>query len=198
MITPPSTAITNATKDNAQDLATLINFAGEGMPMYFWNQLAGPGETGLDVGINRAQREEGDFSYKNARLYKIGTEVTAVCMAFPLDDPYDTGDLNTLPDYIRPLVILESKVPGSWYINVLAAYPAFRRQGYGKALLQDSLKTAAAKGCATSSIIVSAENTGANTLYEKLGYKEAASAPIVPIKGLNLHGKWLLLVKDII
>ena len=36
---------------------------------------------------------------------------------------------------MRPLVLLEAKAPGSWYVNVLATFPEFRRQGIGVQLL---------------------------------------------------------------
>ena len=34
-----------------------------------------------------------------------------------------------------PLQELENLAPGTWYVNVLAAYPEHRGQGYGTALL---------------------------------------------------------------
>ena len=189
----PSNLITNATPENARDLAILINYAGEGMPKAFWRDIAGPGEDPLEVGMNRARREDGDFSYKNARIIMPANKVLALCIAFPLSDPYDTGDMSTYPDYIQPLVELESKAPGSWYINVLATYPEYRRKGYGKALMTETFERGRAQGFKTTSIIVNRQNMAAFHLYEKLGFKESESAEIRPIQGCDIKGEWVLL-----
>ena len=48
-----------ATIEDANLLAELINFAGEGMPLYLWGQMAEPGEAAWDVGCRRAARCRG-------------------------------------------------------------------------------------------------------------------------------------------
>lgn len=55
-----------ATKTDAAVLAKLVNYAGEGMPLYLWTKLAKDGEDPWNVGRARAAREEGAFSYRNA------------------------------------------------------------------------------------------------------------------------------------
>ncbi len=50
-----------ATPDDAAALAELINFAGEGLPLYLWERMAEPGETPWQVGRRRARREAGAF-----------------------------------------------------------------------------------------------------------------------------------------
>jgi hypothetical protein len=47
-----------ATIDDAPVLAELVNYAGEGMPLYLWGKMAQPGETAWDVGRRRAARLE--------------------------------------------------------------------------------------------------------------------------------------------
>lgn len=187
--------IINAAREDAEHLAILINYAGEGMPKHYWQGLAAPGQSPLEVGIDRAQREQGDFSYKNARLLKTAAATRAVCISFPLADPYDMGDLLSQPAYIRPLIELEARAPGSWYINVLATYPEHRGKGHATALLKDSFTTGRTKGHQTASLIVASENTPACKLYESLGFKKVANAPIIPIPDLEMKGNWLLLEK---
>src|SRR5690606_11874388 len=48
-----------ATPDDAHELAELINFAGEGMPLYLWERMANVGEDPWEVGRRRARREQG-------------------------------------------------------------------------------------------------------------------------------------------
>jgi hypothetical protein len=49
---PPHT-LRHATIDDATVLAELVNHAGEGMPLYLWDQMAEPGE-GLSVIVSDA------------------------------------------------------------------------------------------------------------------------------------------------
>jgi hypothetical protein len=45
----PNPTFRPATSDDAIVLAELVNYAGEGMPLYLWGQLAEPGEAAWDV-----------------------------------------------------------------------------------------------------------------------------------------------------
>jgi len=121
--------ITKAKKDNARDLACLINMAGEGIPEYLWRQMIVGDESALDVGAMRAARDEGGFSYRNATLYVDNNTVMGMILAYQQEDPYEIGDLYEYPEIVRPLVALEAKVPGSWYIYAIATYQEFRGRG---------------------------------------------------------------------
>ena len=124
-----------ATKADAAALAVLVDIAGEGLPAYLWSTLKAPGQSILEVGRERAARETGGFSYRNAVVAEVDGEIAACLVGYRLDDPYELGNLNEIPELVRPLVLLEAKAPGSWYVNVLATFPEFRRQGLGAALL---------------------------------------------------------------
>ena len=51
--------------------------------------------------------------------------VTAALLAYLLPVHSDVN-LDELPDLLRPLEELQLKVPETFYINVLAAYPEYR------------------------------------------------------------------------
>jgi hypothetical protein len=72
--------------DDATVLAELVNYAGEGMPLYLWGQIAEPGETAWDVGRRRAAREEGSFSYRNATIIEHRGQCAGclIVMKFPI------------------------------------------------------------------------------------------------------------------
>ena len=116
-----------ATKADASALAVLVDIAGEGMPAYMWSTLAAPGQSVLEFGRERAARDSGGFSWRNAVVAEIGGEIAACLVGYRLDDPYELGGLADTPEIVRPLVKLEAKAPGSWYVNVLATFPEFRR-----------------------------------------------------------------------
>lgn len=184
-----------ARKEDARELAQLIDVAGEGFGTYLWSQSAGPGESALDVGVRRAQRDEGGFSYRNATIAEIGGQTAGLLLGYRLAAPYDTGDLNALPALVRPLVELESVAPASWYVNALAAFPEYRNKGLGTRLLAEAERIARKAKASSLSIIVAEANEGAMRLYLRTGYREAARRPLIPFPGLPHKGDWVLLTK---
>jgi GNAT superfamily N-acetyltransferase len=186
-----------ARKSDAAALAILVDIAGEGMPSYMWSRMGEPGQSAFEVGRARAAREEGGFSYRNAIVAEIDGEVAACLVDYHLNDPYDPGDLNALPEMVRPLVELEAKAPGSWYVNVLATFPEFRGQGIGARLLALAEERGREQKAASASMIVASENAGAMRLYARSGYKEVARARVVEFPGCAHGGDWVLMVKPI-
>lgn len=122
--------------------------------------MAGAGETALDVGRRRAAREEGGFSYRNAVVADPGTGAVAALIGYPLPDRAAPIDLD-IPSMIVPLQQLENLACGSWYVNVLAAYPEHRGRGDGARLLGLVERLAGAAGRRGLSVIVSGSNEGA-------------------------------------
>jgi ribosomal protein S18 acetylase RimI-like enzyme len=186
-----------ARKDDAEALARLIDIAGEGFGMHLWAQAAGPNETALEVGIRRAKREEGGFSYRHATVAEIGGKVAGLLLGYRLADPYDAGDVAALPDMVRPLVELEAKAPGSWYVNALAVFPEHRGKGLGSALLAQAERIARETRCAELSIIVADQNEGAKRLYARTGYRIAGRRPLIAFAGFPHTGDWVLMTKPV-
>ena len=186
-----------AAKADASALAVLVDIAGEGLPAHLWNTLKAPGQSILEVGRERAAREEGGFSYRNAIIAEVDGEIAACLVGYRLDDPYDLGDLEQVPPVVRPLVLLEAKARGSWYVNVLATFPEFRRCGIGIELLGIAEGKAREEGAHALSVIVAAENERAARLYAAAGYEALATEPIFAFPGCPHGGDWLLMVKPL-
>jgi ribosomal protein S18 acetylase RimI-like enzyme len=183
-----------ATKDDRRELAELINFAGEGLPLYLWERMAEEGETAWEVGCRRAAREEGSFSYRNATVAERDGAVVAALVGYPLaDEPEAIGP--DMPAMFVPLQELENLAPRTWYVNVLAVYPDCRGQGLGTRLLDVAEQKAAEAGLSGLSIIVSDGNEGARRLYERCGYRERGTRPMVKEDWDNDGENWVLLVK---
>ena len=125
-----------ATQTDAPAMAELINFAGEGLPEYFWAKVADPGESVWDVGRRRATRDEGGFSYRNTIVLDIDGAVAACLIGYPLPGETQPIDASAPPMFV-PLEELEALASGRWYINIQATYPGSR--GYGSRLLAAAL-----------------------------------------------------------
>jgi len=181
----------------ARDLARLLNLAGEGIPKYLWQAEAEAGESPLDVGARRAARNEGSFSYLNIKVCTADDKLLGMCLSYAQPDPYEIGDLNNYSSVVRPLVLLESKAPGSWYINALATFEPYRGQGVASMLLEDAEQQAKAQGVTQLSLIVATENNSAVSLYESSGYHAFAEEAVVDYPGALHGGEWLLMLKNL-
>jgi ribosomal protein S18 acetylase RimI-like enzyme len=183
-----------ATPADAPALADLVHFASEGLALHIWTKAAGPSGDPWDVGRERARRQTGSFSYRNAVVAESGGRVAAALIGYPLPDrPEPIPD--TMPAMFVPLQELENLAPGTWYVNVLAAYPQDRGKGHGAALLAIAERLAADTGRKGLSIIVSDANTGARRLYERCGYRETARRRKVKDDWAAAGTDWVLLVK---
>jgi ribosomal protein S18 acetylase RimI-like enzyme len=193
----PAPIFRPATKADASTLAVLVDIAGEGMPAYMWSTLAAPGQSVLELGRERARREQGGFSYRNSVVAEVDGEVAAGLVGYRLDDPYDLeGSLAETPDIVRPLVRLEAKAPGSWYVNVLATFPEYRRRGIGARLLAIAEEKAREQGARSLSVIVGSWNDGAARLYGGAGYETVAKEKAILFPGCPHQGDWVLMVRS--
>ena len=189
-------SIRPAKKNDADDLANLVVMAGDGLPLVAWETMRQGGETAMDVGRRRARRPEGSFSYRNADVAVVGGKVVAAIVSYPLPPDTDPEPHNGVPPLFRPLVMLENAVIPSWYINVLATYPAHQRQGTATALLAGVEAPAKASGYDRMSLITGDINP-ALQYYHRLGFEEISRTAIVK-DGWDYGGKqWVLMTKPI-
>jgi len=185
-----------ATRKDARALAELIEYAGDGIPGYLWSQSVKEGQPPIEVGIERVLREEANFSYRNAVVVEVDGRVAAMMLAYRLPEHSDVN-LDELPDLLRPLEELEQKVPGTFYINALAAYPEFRGLGLGTKLLEAAHTLAPDAGCEQLSLEVFDQNEGAVRLYERHGYREIARLPSVAHPILQHEGYIVLMTRSV-
>ncbi|RLT99913.1 MAG: GNAT family N-acetyltransferase [Ketobacter sp.] len=188
--------IKTATHAHAPELAYLVNLAGEGLPYYLWSQTAEPGQSPFEVGRQRACREAGGFSYRNAYVIEQAGRAIATVIGYRQPDAFDPAEWADVPAPVLPLLELEAHAPRSWYLNVLATFKEQRGNGYGTTLMLFSEKLALDAECREISLIV-AEHNLARKLYEKLGYRANASRPIVQYEGCEQEGNWILMVKSL-
>lgn len=162
-----------ATSDDAPVLVDVVIMAGEGLPEMAWAEMATEGETVRDVGLRRAARADGAFSFRNARVLLDGDRVMGGIVGYALpDDPVEIGP-DFPPEFVA-LQELENLAPGTWYLNILGVYPDDRNRGHGATMLAEAENTARAQGLRGVSIIVFSSNPGAERLYRRQGYREVA------------------------
>ena len=183
-----------ATPADAMAMAELVHFASEGLAFYLWSKMAGADGDPWAIGRERAEREESGFSYRNTILVELEGRVAACLIGYALPDtPAPPPD--DPPAMFVPLNELEDLVPGTWYVNVLAAYPEHRGKGYGALLLGLAEQLARETRRRGLSIIVADTNTGARRLYERCGYREVARRRMVKEGWAHPGTNFVLLAK---
>jgi ribosomal protein S18 acetylase RimI-like enzyme len=180
-----------ARREDAPDLARLADMAGEGLPSYLWAKTAEPGETAFEVGVRRALRDEGAFSWRNAAIAELDGRVAGALVIYGIGAVPEP--LDEQPPMFRPLQALENRALGSLYVNVLATYPDFRRRGIGSRLLAEAERRAGARDL---SLIVADRNLTARRLYEGFGFVEVARADIVKEGWATASDRWVLMVRQ--
>jgi len=182
--------------EDADILAELVNYAGEGLPLYLWSTLAQGNEDPWDVGRWRAAREEGSFSYRNAAIIEHDGQCAGALIGYEIPDaPEPVPD--DMPAMFVPLQQLENLAPATWYVNVLAVRPQYRNAGLGTGLLDLAQRTAQALNRRGLSVIVSDANGGARRLYERCGYRQRAMRPMIKDAWENEGRRWVLLTKEL-
>ena len=172
--------IRKATSGDCLAIAELAQMAGDGIPGHFWADSQQPGQSLEQAGAMLAGSETANFSYRNAWLACIEGEVAGMLLAYRLPASEDNDENpDDFPEFVRPLIELEQCVPESFYINMLAAYPRFRGQGVGTALMHEVDQLAIAVNCSLISIEVFSSNTGALKLYQRLGYEITEQRPLI-------------------
>jgi ribosomal protein S18 acetylase RimI-like enzyme len=189
-----ATPFRKATPVDARAMVDLVHFASEGLALYLWTRTAPPGVDPWAIGRERAQREAGSFSYRNTIVVESQGRVAAGLIGYPIADMPEPLPTN-LPPIVVPLQELEDMVPGTWYVNVLAAYPGQRGKGYGTALLGLAEQLARQTRRRGMSIIVADSNTGARRLYERCGYREVARRRMVKEGWEHPGSEFVLLTK---
>ncbi len=178
---------------DARALADLVNFAGEGLPLYIWEGLAKEGQDPWEVGRARQLQKVREDQIV---VVDFGHGAVASLTGYPLgSEPEPIAD--DFPALFRPLQELENKALESWYVNVLACYPEYRGQGLGSRLLDVAERLARDESLRRMSVIVASNNTGARRLYERHGYREAATLPCVKEGWETDTEHWVLLMKSL-
>lgn len=189
--------IRKATIRDCRSIAELALIAGEGIPAYFWEQSRKNDQDIVAVGAQKAASETENFSYRNVHLAVEGNATAGMLLAYQLPESTQAESLEGLPQFIRPLIELERCVPGSFYINMLAAYPEFRNKGVGTKLMSIVDNLAVSNGCKKISVEVFEQNGGALRLYQRLGYNIKDHRDVVPHPCHPYTGKIYLLTKGV-
>jgi len=181
-----------ARPEDAAILAELENRASGGMSHLLWSRDAAPGQDPFEVGQALIRGTEDMTSHRNVRVAELAGEVVG---ALFVHGPGLAGAPipSDCPTFVRPLLELAAQAPGAGYIDLLATTAAAQGQGVGGRLLEHAWSEFAGPGGLC--LVVSDDNLGARRFYERHGFRDAASQPIVKEDWQAAGRDWILMVK---
>lgn len=186
-----------AQKSEAATLAVLADMAGHGLPSWFWAPVRQSGHfvSIVEVGRDRILKDDHTLSYRRMTVAEAGDEVAGMLLDYAIDPPMDDAAISEEHAVVQPLLRLEAKAQGSWYINMLAVFREFRDAGIGKVLIEESARRALTAGKTEHSLIVEDDNP-ARDLYERCGFACRSQEAFVPFEGsMKRSGNWLLMTR---
>ena len=199
MIATGKTLYRPASREDAAAVAELFALAGDGIVEYLWSLQARDGQGPIEVGAERAARDDANFSWRNALLAERDGEAVGLLLGYVLPEPgpASLADLERLPAVLRPFVALEHRATGTFYINGLAVRPEHRGNGIGSKLLYKSRQRALEARTARVTVEVFEQNVGALRLYQRHGFRILDRCPAVPHASHAYSGDILLLVQNL-
>jgi hypothetical protein len=98
------------------------------------------------IGRERAARDVGSFSYRNAKILDRNGLPVAALIGYGIPNAPDPVPAD-IPAMFVPLQELENLAPATWYVNVLAVLPEFRGTSSGQASFAIRLTSTDMKIC---------------------------------------------------
>jgi ribosomal protein S18 acetylase RimI-like enzyme len=183
-----------ATREDAVDLAILMDMASGGLVSWLWSTIAEPGQSALEVGRARLRnRQDLPSHFSRWNVAEANGEIAGGFAGYVVPDPYDAGDVSDLPHVYAPLLELEALAAGTWSLMAIAVYPDHRRQRLGSQLLEAAMEKARHAGAERISLTVSALNDKGCGLYERHGFHENSRRPAIGFPGSGEIGDWVLM-----
>lgn len=193
--------IRDARKEEARELAILVNYAGtgpnnKGLDYVAWTRAAQNGEGPFDHGAREIGAEGGTYAYGNMRVIEAGGKVAAMALCFEAFKR-TAEEMELIPEEFRIFKDLTNTIPGEFYLDSLAAAPEFRGQGFGRLMLEDSIELAKSRGYNAVYLIAFAKNVAGVTLYEKNDFYPVLAKPGTGHPDMPYDGDVVLYKKDI-
>ena len=193
--------IRDARKEEAKQLARLVNIAGQGplsvgLDYTVWSRSANEGQDPYDVGSLRIANEVGGYSYNNIRVIDLDEKAAALAMSFVVVKK-SQHEMDQIDDLFKIFSVLAQQAIGSYYLDSLAVSPEYRGYGFGHILVEDTIDIAVKGGHSQISLLVFENNEAAMSLYEKRGFKEQSKLMAPAHPSMPYEGNVILLSKSL-
>lgn len=189
----------NGRKEDCTVLARLVNAASEGIIEYLFHDLI-PDMSPVQMVAHNLSVEDSYYSYKNAIVAVHNQNPIGVSLSYPSSFHQITEEMrNFLPeDRLEHFKsFYASRVEDSLFLNALCVDGQFRGKGIGTRLISLTQQKARENGFNALSLMVLADNTDAQRLYTRYGFKTVKVVELDPHDLIPHEGGCLLLKCEI-
>lgn len=166
------------------------------MPATRWQQLNPSGDL-WQLGKTLVQDREGEFSYRNCRV--LQSEDGAICAMVNSFQMFDDKleEEPPWPPFADPIKKLEALCVDNYYINFIATFDVYKKQGCAARLIADVERRAKLIAVGKLNLIVLSSKKAALGLYERKGFTIIAQEHAVPMGTAFDGDDWLLMQKNV-
>ncbi|MDZ5697737.1 GNAT family N-acetyltransferase [Chelativorans sp. M5D2P16] len=183
-------SIRSAAQRHAAELAILVDIAAHGFASWLWYGAVMRGEvdTAMERGRLRMRDARNHDSWKNALVAEIDGEVVGASIGFRVPESI----LQEEPPHpaLAPLLALQQRAVGNWFVDSLAVYRAHRGKGIARALLGHEVSRGEGRPL---SLIAESCNATALRLYEAFGFRQLERRDAFPIHETREPHQWVLM-----
>jgi ribosomal protein S18 acetylase RimI-like enzyme len=189
---PAGLTIRPAARRDAAELAILVDIASHGFAFWLWYGavIEGDVDTAMERGRQRMRDDRIDDGWKSGSIAEIGDEIVGASIGHRIAP--DIADESEPHPSLAPLIALQQRVVGNWFVDTLAVYRTHRRQGIGWKLLESERVRA---GDLPLSLITESYNAAALALYEAFGFRRIAQLDAFRLSESSTPHQWVLMTR---
>lgn len=177
-------------REDCPKVAEFVYIASDGVVEFLFRDLI-PGRSPQQIVANNLAKDTGHYTYKNTLIAEKGRNVVGVSFFYPSRYHVISDEMRQFfpEDRLEHLKhVLSVRVENSLYLDTLCVDEKFRGNGVGGKLISLTKKKAAEDGFIALSLIALADNTNAQRLYYRWGFKivskvEMAAHELIPHEG---------------
>ncbi|MFG6096313.1 GNAT family N-acetyltransferase [Leptothoe sp. ISB3NOV94-8A] len=177
-------------KADSKILAELEYIASDGAVEFLFHDLV-PGVSALQFVASSLEQDVYPHSYRSAIVAELNHHVIGMALSFPatyhqitpeMRDFFPTDRLEHFQDFFS------ARVDGSFFLDALCVLKDYQHKGIGSRLIELTKSKAQTEGYNSLSLIVLADNIGAQRLYQRHGFEsvrpiELQPHPLIPHQG---------------
>jgi len=189
----------NGRNEDCAILARFVNMASEGVIEYLFHDLI-PDMTPVQMVTHNLSAENSYYSFKNAIVAEYSQNLIGASLSYPSRFHQITEEMKRfLPENRLEhfKYFFSSRVEDSLFLNALCVDERFRGKGIGTQLIALTKKKAKEEGFKALSLMVLADNTDAQSLYARCGFKTVAAVELKSHDLIPHEGGCLLLKCEI-
>jgi len=159
--------------DDCPRLAQFVEIASDGVVEFLFHDLI-PGQSPVRIVAQNLSADRDHYTFRDTIVAQSEQKVIGMSLAYPSHFHRISSGMREFfpPDRLKHVEnIFTSEVKNSLYLDTLGVDPDFRGKGVGSQLISLTQNKAVEHGMNALSLIVLADNTGAQKLYRRHGFE---------------------------